>query len=143
MSPEPELTLAELEENFELLGDWEQRFHYILDLGKKLPPLPPEVMTDDNLVKGCQASVWLIHRLSDDAPPRLHIQADSDAFMVKGLIAILQIIVNGKSVDEILDLDIESIFTRLGLEQHLSPTRRNGLHAMVKLVRETATRAKA
>ncbi len=136
----PDLTLEELQENFELLGDWEQRFHYILDLGKKLPPLPEEVMTEENKVKGCQASVWLIHKISDDTPPIVTIEADSDAFMVKGLIAIVQIIFSGKTPAEILAVDVQSTFSTLGLEQHLSPTRRNGLHAMVKLIRETAER---
>lgn len=129
-------TLDELIENFEYLGDWEERFAYLIELGKKLPSLAETEMTDEHRVHGCQASVWLRMLPQDDG--RFDIHADSDAFIVKGLIAVLLLIYSGKTAGEILDIDSTATFARLGLDKHLSPTRRNGLHSMVSRVKALA-----
>ena len=128
--------LEELIEGFELLDDWESRFGYVLDLGKNLPPMDPADRTEANRVHGCQATVWMVGRFEGQAPPRLRLSAASDAHIVNGLIAILMIIYNGRTAEEAAALDPKPILAKLDLEEHLSPTRRNGLHAMVKRIRE-------
>ena len=130
-------TIDELIENFEFLGDWEERFAYLIELGKKLPALDDAEMIDEYRVHGCQASVWL--RILPSIDDKLEIRADSDAFIVKGLIAVLLLIYNGKTATQILDVDSSEIFGRLGLDKHLSPTRRNGLHSMVKRIKTLAS----
>ena len=129
-------TIEELIENFEFLGDWEERFAYLIELGKKLPPLDEIEMTDEHRVHGCQASVWL--RMLPQTDGTFDIHADSDAFIVKGLIAVLLLIYSDKNAEQILDTDSTATFAQLGLDKHLSPTRRNGLHSMVNRVRALA-----
>ena len=97
------MTLEKLISNFELLGDWEERYGYLIDLGKKLPGLPDAEKTEDNRVHGCQAMVWMIMEPDPEHPGALRIRADSDAFIVRGLIAVLQLIFNGRTPDEILE----------------------------------------
>lgn len=150
--------IDDVSEAFELLEEWEDRFQYVIDLGKKLPPLPPEEMTEANRVHGCQASVWLVMDLPSPPPPRppegasnghrngqarVHLRAISDAHIVNGLIAIVLALFNGKTPQEVLQTDAEGFFRRVGLEEHLSPTRRNGLHAMLRRIRELAQNAAA
>ncbi|HLU48891.1 MAG TPA: SufE family protein [Planctomycetota bacterium] len=134
-----ELTTDELLANFELLGDWEERYRYIIDLGRKLPPLADEDRTEENRVHGCQATVWLKETLAPTEPPTIEIRADSDAHIVKGLIAILIVLYSGKTPDAVLALDPRPIFESLGLDRFLSPTRHNGLYAMVERVRTLAS----
>ena len=129
-------SVDELAENFELLGDWESRFAYLIDLGKGLPPLDSTAQCEANKVRGCQAQVWM--KFVPEADGQITIVADSDAFIVKGLIAILMMIYSGKKADEILNTDGEAVLERLQLAAHLSPTRKNGLFAMVKRIRELA-----
>lgn len=114
---------------------WEDRYKYIIDLGKELPPLAEEHRTEVNLVRGCQSQVWLISELRED---RLFFAADSDAFIVKGLLGVVLAAYNGKTPGEILAFDIEAYFNALNLLQHLSATRGNGLRAMVKRIQDTA-----
>ncbi|ARU29959.1 SufE family protein [Cellvibrio sp. PSBB006] len=114
---------------------WEDRYKYIIDLGKELPPLAEEHRTEVNLVRGCQSQVWLISELRDG---RLFFAADSDAFIVKGLLGVVLAAYNGKTPGEILAFDIEAYFNALNLLQHLSATRGNGLRAMVKRIQDTA-----
>lgn len=114
---------------------WEDRYKYIIDLGKELPPLAEEHRTEVNLVRGCQSQVWLISELRED---RLFFAADSDAFIVKGLLGVVLAAYNGKTSGEILAFDIEAYFNALNLLQHLSATRGNGLRAMVKRIQDTA-----
>lgn len=114
---------------------WEDRYKYIIDLGKELPPLAEEHRTEVNLVRGCQSQVWLISELRDG---RLFFAADSDAFIVKGLLGVVLGAYNGKTPGEILAFDIEAYFNALNLLQHLSATRGNGLRAMVKRIQDTA-----
>lgn len=135
--------VEEIREDFELLEDWEDRFQYVIDLGKKLPPLPPEDVNEANRVHGCQASVWLVMdppEAGQNGEPRVHLRAISDAHIVNGLIAIVLSLFNGKTPREVLQTDAEGFVRGLGLEEHLSPTRRNGLHAMLRRVRELAER---
>jgi cysteine desulfuration protein SufE len=134
------MTIEQLTSNFELLGDWEERYAYLIDLGKKLPALPEADKVDANRVHGCQAAVWL--KLSRDAaqPDRLRIQADSNAAIVRGLVAVLVLLFDHKTPAEIVAVDAKSILGKLRLDQHLSPTRKNGLFAMVERIRRAAAR---
>ena len=132
------MTLEKLISNFELLGDWEERYGYLIDLGKKLPGLSDGEKTEDNRVHGCQAMVWMIMEPDPAHPGALRIRADSDAFIVRGLIAVLELIFNNHTPDEILQTDAKSILSQLGLDSHLSPTRKNGLFAMVERIRALA-----
>lgn len=131
------LSLDRIAANFESLDDWEQRFSYLLDLGKKLPLMDVTDRIEPNRVHGCQATVFLKPSI-EGAPPRLHFSAWADAPTVCGLITILLTMYSGKTLDEIISIDAGSYFTRLGLESHLSPTRRNGLHAMIQRIRAIA-----
>lgn len=135
--------IQEVRESFELLEDWEDRFQYVIDLGKRLPPLPPDEVSEANRVHGCQASVWLVMDASPAGDGRVHLRAVSDAHIVNGLIAIVLSLYNGKTPREVLETDAEAFFKELGLEEHLSPTRRNGLHAMLRRVGELARRLEA
>lgn len=128
---EPELDFEELAENFELFDDWEDRYRYIIDLGRKLPPFPDSEKTDDHKVRGCMSQVWMVPGHLPGKSDSFAFAADSDAHIVKGLIHILAILYTGKTAGEIASVDTESAFARLGLDQHLSPSRRNGLISMV------------
>lgn len=114
---------------------WEDRYKYIIDLGRELPPLDDSQRTEQNIVRGCQSQVWLSSRAEDG---KLYFDADSDAFIVKGLLAVVLAAYNGKTPEAILAFDIEAYFARLNLLKHLSVTRGNGLRAMVKRIRDTA-----
>ena len=129
-------TIEEVIENFEFLGDWEEKFTYLIELGKKLPALSDTDKIEQYRVQGCQASVWL--RVIPKKSDIYEIHADSDAFIVKGLIVVLLLIYNYKTAKQILDTDSSKIFQQLGLDKHLSPTRRNGLHSMVSRIKAHA-----
>lgn len=131
-------TIDDLVDDFELFEDWEERYRYIVDLGKKLPPMPDADKTEDNKVRGCMSQVWMTCDAQDGARPTLTFTADSDAFIVKGLIAILLELYSGRAPDEILDLDATEALSRLGLASHLSPNRRNGFVAMVDRIKSEA-----
>jgi cysteine desulfuration protein SufE len=132
------MTLEKLISNFELLGDWEERYGYLIDLGRKLPSLSDVEKSEENRVHGCQAMVWMIMEPDPEHPGALRFRADSDAFIVRGLIAVLQLIFNGRTPEEILAADAKSVLSKLGLDSHLSPTRKNGLFAMVERIRALA-----
>ena len=132
------MTIEKLTSNFELLGDWEERYGYLIDLGKKLPGLPNADKVEENRVHGCQAMVWLRMWRDEQNPALIRIRAESDAFIVRGLIAVLAILFDGKTPAEIEAVDVKSVFGKLGLDQHLSPTRKNGLFAMVERIRTLA-----
>lgn len=137
------MTIEKLTSNFELLGDWEERYGYLIDLGKKLPGLPDADKVEENRVHGCQAMVWLRMWRDEQNPALIRIRADSDAFIVRGLIAVVSILFDGKSPAEIASADVASVFSKLGLDQHLSPTRKNGLFAMVQRIRTLAAELEA
>ena len=129
------MTIDELIDNFEFLDSWEDKYRYIIDLGEKLPPLAAEYHTEEWKVQGCQSQVWLIPHLQDN---KISFQGDSDAMIVKGLIAIVLSIYNNKSPSEIKAVAVEDIFAKLGLSEHLSPSRRNGLLSMTEKIRHYA-----
>ena len=136
------MTIDRIIQNFEILGDWEERYRYVIDLGRKLPGLDEHYKTEDNRVKGCVSNVWLITRVNDvDDPPRLEFVADSDAHIVRGLVAILLTIFSDKTPAEILDINVRSIFQQLDLEKHLSPSRSNGFFSMVERIQTLAKAA--
>lgn len=134
------MNVDELVETFEFLGDWEERYRYLIELGRKLPPMPDAEHTEANKVRGCMSQVWLAHDLVG-SPQRLELRGDSDAHIVKGLIALLFQLVSGKTPEQILATDINGVFERLGLESHISMNRRNGFYAMVERIRQMAQEA--
>ncbi len=119
---------------------WEDRYKYIIDLGKELPAMPDELKTDDRLIRGCQSQVWLEHEADKGV---YRFVADSDAYIVKGLLGVILSAYNNKTAADILAFDIDAYFDELDLMRHLSPTRGNGLRAMVQRIREIATQAAA
>lgn len=125
--------LEELKENFDLFDDWEGRYQYLLDLGKKLPPMDEALKTTETEVKGCQSKVWLI--VESNEAGRYHFTADSDGLITRGTIAVLLIAYQDKTSQEIAKVDIERAFGELGLDKHLSPNRRNGFFAMVERIK--------
>lgn len=131
----------ELLDTFELLGNWEERYRYLIELGRKLPPLPEEAHDEANRVRGCMSQVWLQARTDSGPPPRLHLAGDSDAHIVKGLIALLFKLLDGRSAREILETDISGVFEELGLASNITVNRRNGFYAMVERIRALAREA--
>ena len=127
----------EILETFEFLDDWEERYAYIIDLGKKLPLFPEEAKNADNLVHGCQSQVWLTHFI-DENNGKLYLLIDSDALIVRGLAAIVLAAMNAKTPSELIAINIEDIFEKLDLIRHVSATRGNGLRSMVKKVQVIA-----
>jgi len=136
-------TFDELLEDFELLEDWEDRYRYVIELGRKLKPLPEAERNAQNKVEGCVSQVWLSTTVHRDGTPRLTFIGDSDAHIVRGLIAILFAIYSGKTADEILDVDAPKTLGELHLKEHLTPQRSNGLMAMVKRIQSDAEAARA
>lgn len=124
----------ELIEAFDLLEDWADKYEYLIDLGKKLPPMDPALKTDDLVIKGCQSKVWL-HATYQDG--RINFVADSEAVIVKGLISTLIRVLSGQSPQAILDADLYFI-DRIGMSQHLAQTRSNGLLSMLKQMKHYA-----
>ena len=133
------MDIDELIENFEFLGDWEERYRYIIELGRKLPDFDDAHRTEENKVRGCQSQVWLVTDENPANPDLLYFQADSDAHIVRGLLAILLMMFAGKSASAILAVDAKALLAKLGLDQHLSPSRANGLNSMVQRVRSIAS----
>jgi cysteine desulfuration protein SufE len=138
-------TIAEIEDNFALLDQWDDRYRYVIELGKTLPPLPDADHVEANKVQGCASQVWLItHKKPNGAGgPVLTFEGDSDAHIVRGLIAILFALYSGKSAKEITDTDALDVFNRLGLRENLTPQRSNGLRSMIERIRAEAKAALA
>ncbi|MDE6043282.1 MAG: SufE family protein [Muribaculaceae bacterium] len=130
----------EIVEEFSDIDDWMDRYGYIIDLGNALPPLPEALKTPDRLIEGCQSRVWL--DAEQDAEGRINFRADSDAIIVKGIISLLVSVLSGHTPDEILDAQLHFV-DEIGLSRHLSPTRSNGLLAMIKQMRVYALAFKA
>ncbi|MFY9990235.1 MAG: SufE family protein [Rhodoplanes sp.] len=139
------MTIDEISENFSLLDEWDDRYRYIIELGRTLAPLPAEAHTDANKVQGCASQVWLITsaRPNGAGGPVLAFRGDSDAHIVRGLIAILFSLYSDKSARDILAVDPSALFERLGLREHLTPQRSNGLKSMVARIRAEAEAALA
>ena len=129
--------IQSLIEDFEFLTDWEDRYMHVIDMGKQLPGLPDALKVDANKVKGCASQVWLMTDYNKDEN-QLNFKGDSDAHIVKGLVAIVLEIYSGRSPQDIQALNAEPILAELGLSEHLSPQRSNGLRAMVKRIQAEA-----
>lgn len=125
------MTPTELMENFQMLLDWEDKYRYLIELGEKLRDFPESDKTDANKVEGCQAQVWITHWMEGN---KHYFNATSDSHIVRGLQAVLLTFVNGLTSQEIQKLDMLAIFKRMGLEEHLSPSRRNGFLAMTNRI---------
>lgn len=130
---EQHTNLEELVENFSLFEDWEERYGYLIDLGRDLPEMSDNLKNDVTLVQGCTSRVWMI--AETDGEGRYHFTADSDAHIVRGLIAVLLSAYQGKTAEQIKSVDIDASFAQLGLDKHLSPNRRNGFFAMVERIK--------
>lgn len=130
------MTIEELLENFELMESWEDRYKYVIDLGKAMPAMPEADKTDENKVRGCLSQVWFKFLPSPEG--KIEFLADSDAFIVKGLAAILHIVYSGKTKEAASQIDLGGLFKKLELESHLSMNRRNGFFAMAERIREAA-----
>tara|TARA_R110000765_G_scaffold185007_6_gene290774 strand:+ start:1288 stop:1707 length:420 start_codon:yes stop_codon:yes gene_type:complete len=132
-----QIEIEELVEEFDLLDDWEQRYRYLIDMGKALPPLPDAQRTEESRVQGCVSQVWLI--VEPDADGHLVFHADSDAHIVRGLAALLLRLYSGRSREDILSVDAREVLARIGLSEHLSPQRSNGLASMIGRIRGAAS----
>ncbi|TAL40074.1 MAG: SufE family protein [Alphaproteobacteria bacterium] len=132
------MSIEDLAENFTALDDWEDRYKYLIDLGNTLPPMDESLKTEAVKVRGCMSQVWMV--LGWDSDGRLTLLADSDAQIVRGLIAVLSALFSGKTAEEAARIDVEKDFQRLGLDQHISPNRRNGFFSMVEAVRAFTSR---
>ena len=129
------MDLEELKETFSFFDDWEDKYRFIIDLGKDLTPLADADKTEANLIRGCQSQVWLTHQLSDG---KLHFQLDSDAHIVRGLGAVVLIASNDQSPEQITALNLDGLFDELDLLAHLSVTRGNGLRSMIEKIKHIA-----
>ena len=140
---QPPASIAEIEENFAFLDEWEDRYRHVIELGNTLAPLTEAEHSAQNKVRGCASQVWLVCEVTPDGAggPRLSLRGDSDAHIVSGLIAILLAQYSGKSAREIASFDPEPLFGRLGLRDHLTPQRSNGLASMVERIRADARAA--
>ncbi len=136
-------TIDDLIENFDFLDDWEDRYRYVIELGRGLPELSAAEHSEKNKVRGCASQVWLVSKFHDDGEPRLTFRGDSDAHIVRGLIAILLALYSDRTAREIVDVDPEAVFRRIGLREHLTSQRSNGLSSMVARIRADAKAALA
>ncbi|MFN3351690.1 SufE family protein [Pseudorhodoplanes sp.] len=139
------MTIDEISDNFELLDEWDDRYRYLIELGRTLPELPDDARIEANKVRGCASQVWMTTetRRQGSAGPVLVFGGDSDAHIVRGLIAILLALYSGKPAREILDTDAHALFEKLGLREHLTPQRSNGFRAMVDRIKSDAHAALA
>ncbi len=134
------MSFESLVDDFSFMDDWEDRYKYVIDLGRTLAPLAAEERVDDNKVRGCASQVWLVNEKSEDGQ-KLRFRGDSDAHIVRGLIAILIALYNEKTPNEILKVDPKAQLQRLDLDSQLSPQRSNGLHSMIERIRSDAADA--
>jgi len=132
-------SVEEILSNFELLDDWEERYRYLIELGRMMPPLPDEARTDQNKVMGCASQVWLETRVErHDGDPILRLRGDSDAHIVRGLIALLIALLSDRPAAVIAKTEPQDTFRALGLAEHLTPQRSNGLRSMVERIKRDA-----
>ena len=136
MAETMDAALDDLADTFEVLGDWEQRYRYLIDMGRELAPLPAEDHVDANKVRGCASQVWITTERATDGT--LHFRADSDAHIVKGLIAVLLKLYSGRTPAEITSFDANAAMEKLGLPEALSSQRANGLNAMIERIKAEA-----
>lgn len=130
--------LDDIVEIFELLGDWDQRYQYLIELGEELPPMPEALKTEQNKVKGCMSQVWVSAWRDEQNPRLINFHGDCDTSIIKGVLAILIHLCSGKTLDAIEKLDVDELFSRLHLDEHLSPNRHVGVYAIVVLMKQQA-----
>jgi cysteine desulfuration protein SufE len=131
-------SIESIREDFAFLDDWEDRYRYVIELGQDLPPYPEEARDDAHKVPGCASQVWLVSEHAGGSDPVLTFHGDSDAHIVRGLVAILLALYSGRRASEITGIDAEETLRSLGLDSHLTPQRSNGLRSMVKRIRAEA-----
>jgi cysteine desulfuration protein SufE len=136
-------TIDDIRANFELLDEWDDRYRYVIELGKTLAPMSEAQHSDANKVRGCASQVWLDVTTNDEPDPVMTFTGDSDAHIVRGLVAILLTLMSKKRASEILTTDALATFDQLGLREHLTPQRSNGLRSMVERIRSDAKSALA
>ncbi len=138
------MTIDEIRENFELLEEWDDRYRYVIELGRTLESLPEEAHSAENKVQGCVSQVWLEKRIDrSQSEPRINYRGDSDAHIVRGLVAIVLTLFSGHTPKEILDTDALAVFEEFGFREHLTPQRSNGLRSMVERIKTDAREALA
>ena len=130
-----DVTAEAIHEDLEFLDDWEERYRYIIDLGKQLPAMPEDLRTEERFVRGCQSQVWIDSEVRDG---KILLEADSDAHIVRGLLGVVLAAYNHKTPADIIAFDIDDYFTQIDLIKHLSPTRGNGLRSMVERIKAIA-----
>jgi cysteine desulfuration protein SufE len=130
--------LDDIVDIFEMLGDWDQRYQYLTELGEKLPPMPAALKTEANKVKGCMSQVWVSAWRDKTAPQHIHFYGDCDTSIIKGVLAVLIKLCDNKTIAAIEQLDVDEIFTRLSLDENLSPNRHVGVYAIVVLMKQQA-----
>lgn len=130
--------LDDIVDIFELLGDWEQRYQYLTELGEKLPAMPEALRTEENKVRGCMSQVWVCACRDEHNPEIIHFYGDCNTSIIKGVLAVLIQLASGKTVAEVEQLDVDVLFSRLGLDEHLSPNRHVGVYAIVELMKQQA-----
>jgi len=136
-----QMSIEEILENFEFLDDWDDRYRYLIELGRTLEPLPDEHQNAANKVQGCVSQVWLWALPGEGDDPVIHFIGNSDAHIVSGLVAITLALYSNKKASEILEIDAIKIFAKIGLEEHLTPQRSNGLRSMLGRIKSDASRA--
>ena len=136
-------TIDAIYEDFAVLDEWEDRYRYVIDLGQALPPFPDAARSPANKVQGCVSQVWLTTARGSGPDPQIRFAGDSDAHIVKGLVAIMLALFSGRAASEIQKTDAEATLKELGLDEHLSPQRANGLRSMVKRIKRDAEMALA
>lgn len=135
------MTIDEIIDGFEFIDDWEERIRFLIELGRELEPLPDEARVDANKVQGCASQVWLQTTVGEGADPVLTFRGDSDAHLVKGLVAVTLALYSGRTAREILATDAGRTFDRIKLREHLTPQRSNGLRSMVERIKREAAAA--
>ena len=130
--------LDEIVDIFELLEDWDQRYQYLIELGERMPSMPEELKTEENKVKGCMSQVWISAYRDPDDRARTHFHGDCDTSVIKGVLALLIQLIGGGTQKEIEALDVDELFSRLSLDEHLSPNRHLGVYGIVELMKQQA-----
>jgi cysteine desulfuration protein SufE len=134
-------TIEAIRDDFAFLDEWEDRYRYVIDLGAALPPFPDESRIDVYKVPGCVSQVWLTTEVGDGLDPVIEFQGDSDAHIVRGLVAIMLALFSGRPASQIIATDAEALLRELGLDEHLTPQRANGLRSMIKRIKRDAEAA--
>ena len=134
-------TIDDIRDSFAFLDSWEDRYRYVIELGESLPPFPEEARTDEHKVRGCVSQVWLVTAAGPGPDPEVRFEGDSDAHIVRGLVAIMLALFSGQHASRIVATDAEATMREFGLDEHLTPQRANGLRSMVKRIKQDAESA--